>query len=221
MSESSVALKPTAVESSAGVTPLERFGPDFLRLILHRDRVTQSIDRVLGDTLKLGPIGAGPGRKIASITANGTFSPSYGHALEDGTTGYRVFVPLAVTFDLSLPVDQMRFQADVVLPLEIRMSLEDPLTIIWDIETPAEDEVRIEVRADNRRSTMVQKIAGIDGELRRFIVRFVARELTKPHVVKARRIELLPLIDAAWPVIAEQFLPNSPEDRLGPPAPAS
>lgn len=214
MPEPSVAL-----ESTADVPPLERFGPDFLRLILHRDRVTQSIDRVLGDTLTLGPIGAGPGRKIASITANGTYSPSYGHPLEDGTPGYRVFVPLAVTFDLSLPVDQMRFQADVVLPLGVRMRLEDPLTVAWDIEPPAEAEVRIEVRADNRRSTMVQKIAGIDGELRRFIVRFVARELTKPHVVKARRIELLPLIDAAWPVIAEQFLPNSPEDRLGPPSP--
>ncbi len=214
MSESSLAVEPTTE-----VPPLERFGADFLRLILHRQRVTESIDRVLGDTLQLGPIGAGPGRRIASITATGTFSPSYGHPLEDGTPGYRVFVPLAVTFDLRLPVDQMRFQADVVLPLGVRMGLEDPLTVVWDIEPPTEDEVRIEVRADNRRSTVLQKLAGIDDELRKFIIRFVARELQKPHVVKARRIELVQLIDQAWPIIAAQFLPNSAEDRLGAPPP--
>ena len=49
----------------------------------------------------------------------------------------------------------------------------------------------------------------MDGELRRFILRFVARELEKPHVQKARRIPLVPLIAAAWPIIADQFLPTS------------
>lgn len=199
--------------------PLNRFGEDFLRLVLHRQRVTDSIDRVLGETFELGPIGAGPGRKVASITARGRYRPSYGHELEGGSGGYRVFVPLAVDFDLRLPVDQMHFAADVVLPLGVHMRLEDPLTIIWDIEPPTEDDVQIEVRADNRRAGLLQRLAGIDDELRRFVVRFVARELGKPHVVRARRIELVPLIDAAWPVIAAQFLPNSPEDRLGPPPP--
>lgn len=192
-----------------------RFGEDFVRLVLHKRRVTESIDRVLGDNFSLGPIGAGPGRKVAKATASGRFQPSFGHPLTDGRNGFRLFVPLAVIFDLDLRVDSMRFEADVVVPLTIVTRLEEPVTIVWDIIPPTEDEVRLEVRTSTLRSTLLQKVAGIDGELRRFILRFVARELEKPHVQKARRIPLVPLIDAAWPLIAREFLPNSPDDRSG------
>lgn len=196
----------------------EHFGDDFIRLILHRERVLRSIDRVLGETFQLGPMGAGPGRRMAKVTASGTFGASTGEELRDGH-GYRVLVPVDVLFDLDLGVDQMRFHADVVIPLVIRMELEDPLTILWRITPPTEDEVTISVDTENRRSALVQRVAGIDDELRRFIIRFIARELEKPHVVRATRIELVPLIDGAWPVIAAQFLPNGPEDRAGPPEP--
>ena len=69
------------------------------------------------------------------------------------------------------------------------------------------------VVSDSRRATVLQKLTGLDGELRRFIVRFVDRELEKPHVRKAMRIDLVTLIDNAWPHIAAQFMPNGPEDR--------
>jgi hypothetical protein len=55
---------------------------------------------------------------------------------------------------------------------------------------------------------VLQKLTGLDGELRRFIVRFVERELEKPHVRKAMRIDLVTLIDNAWEHIATQFMPN-------------
>ncbi|CAM3327831.1 hypothetical protein NODU109028_11845 [Nocardioides dubius] len=200
-------------------TDFSRFGPDFMRLILHKDRVTQSIDRVLGDTFALGPIGAGPGRKLAKATATGTYKPSYGHPLEGDVPGYQIFVPVSVVFDLHLSVDSMRFLADVVLPLTVTMHLEDPLTIVWDIRPPTEQEIHLQVSTEKVRSAVLQRVSGLDGELRRFIMRFVARELEKPHVQRARRIPLVELIDAAWPVIAAQFLPNSPEERLAP-APA-
>src|SRR3546814_2085682 len=89
------------------------------------------------------------------------------------------------------------------------MALEGPLTISWTIHPPVEEEVTLTLQADSRRSALLQKVAGIDAELRRFIVRFVGRELEKPHVRKAMRIELVGLIDNAWPEIASQFLPNS------------
>ena len=40
----------------------DEFGMRFMNLVLHRDRVMESINRVLGDEFQLGPIGAGPGR---------------------------------------------------------------------------------------------------------------------------------------------------------------
>ncbi|NHA01105.1 hypothetical protein G5V59_17790 [Nocardioides sp. W3-2-3] len=40
---------------------------NWIRRVLHRDRVLRTIDQVLGDQIALGPIGAGPGRAFASV----------------------------------------------------------------------------------------------------------------------------------------------------------
>jgi hypothetical protein len=190
----------------------DEFGMRFMDLVLHRDRVMESINRVLGDEFSLGPIGAGPGRKVAKVTASGTFGKAYGDALAD-VVGYEVNLPVSVTFHLDLGVDMLRFDAEVLLPLRLTMELVEPLTILWHITPPHPDDVSIDVRSDNRRAAVLQKLTGLDGELRRFIVRFVERELEKPHVQKAMRIDLVTLIDNAWEHIAAQFMPNGPADR--------
>lgn len=190
----------------------DEFGMRFMNLVLHRDRVMESINRVLGEDFSLGPIGAGPGRKVAKVTASGTFGRAYGEALSD-VVGYHVNLPVNVAFHLDLGVDMLRFDAEVLLPLRLTMELVEPLTILWHITPPHPDDVTIKVESDNRRGGVLQRLTGLDGELRRFIVRFVDRELEKPHVRKAMRIDLVTLIDNAWEHIAEQFMPNGPEDR--------
>jgi hypothetical protein len=190
----------------------DEFGMRFMNLVLHRDRVMQSVNRVLGEDFHLGPIGAGPGRKVAKVTASGTFGAAHGEALTD-VVGYEVNLPVDVTFHLDLGVDVMRFDAQVLLPLRLAMELVEPLTILWHITPPRPDDVTIDVQTDNRRAAVLQKLTGLDGELRRFIVRFVERELEKPHVRKAMHIDLPRLIDNAWEHIAAQLMPNGPEDR--------
>jgi len=199
-----------------GPQPLgyDEFGMRFMNLVLHRDRVMQSINRVLGETFRLGPIGAGPGRKVAKVTASGTFGAAYGDALPD-VVGYQVNLPVEVTFHLDVGVDTLRFDAQVLLPLRLTMELVEPLTILWHIAPPLPDDVAIDVQSDSRRAAVVQKLTGLDGELRRFVVRFVERELEKPHVRKALRIDLVTVIDNAWEHLAAQFMPNGPEDRVG------
>jgi hypothetical protein len=185
----------------------DEFGMRFMDLVLHRDRVMESVNRVLGEQIQLGPIGAGPGRKVAKVTATGTFGKAYGEALPD-VVGYHVNLPVQVAFHLDLGVDMLRFDADVLLPLRLTMELVEPLTILWHITPPDPADVTISVQSDNRRAAVLQKLTGLDGELRRFIVRFVERELEKPHVRKAMRIDLVTLIDNAWEHIAAQFMPN-------------
>lgn len=192
----------------------DEFGMRFMNLVLHRDRVMESINRVLGPDFSLGPIGAGPGRKVAKVTATGTFGKAYGEALVD-VVGYEVNLPVNVAFHLDLGVDMLRFNAEVLLPLRLTMELVEPLTILWHITPPHPDDVVMTVASDTRRATVLQKLTGLDGDLRRFIVRFVDRELEKPHVRKAMKIDLVTLIDNAWEHIADQFMPNGPDDRVG------
>jgi hypothetical protein len=189
------------------------FGEAFLRRVLHLERVLESIDRILGTEFHLGPMGAGPGRKVATLTATGTFKPCTGVEIPGPVVSYRVDVPVDVFFDLDLRVDAHRFHADVVVPLRVDLRAVEPLTILWDITPPAAEDVQIEIRGETLRSTVLQKVSGMDGELRRFLLRFVDRELDKAHVRRARRIDLPAVIDGAWPQIAAQFLPTRPEDR--------
>lgn len=191
------------------------FGEGFLRHVLRLDRVLQSVDRILGDGFSLGPMGAGPGRMLAKLTAHGRYLPTYGETLPGREVAYLVKLPVEVDFELSIPLDTHRFRADVLVPLRITLRLEEPATIVWDIEPPTADQVQLTLTNEARRSAFLQRAAGIDHELRSFLTRFVDRELNKPYVLKARRIPLVDVIDGAWGPISAQFLPNGPEDRVG------
>lgn len=189
------------------------FGEAFMEQILHVDRVLECIDRILGEDIRLGPMGAGPGRKIAKLTAQGRFRPSRGRRLPGPLIRFAVEVPVDVTFDLDLPLDSLRFHAQVLIPLGITLKVAEPLTILWEVTAPQEDQVVLDLSTEKRRSAVLQKMAGMEGELRRFLIRFVDRELSKPHVDRATHIELDSIINNAWEALACQFLPNSPEDR--------
>lgn len=210
-------LHPSDADETSSGTPQRLdyavFGEQFLRRVLHLDRILECIDRALGDEIRLGPMGAGPGRKIAKVTAHGTFGASRGREVPGDSIRYAVEVPIDVDFHLDLPLDSMTFHAQVTIPLGITVHMEEPLVIVWDVVPPTEDEVVLDLSTDTRRSAVLQKLAGLEGELRRFIIRFIERELTKPHIQRATHIDLPAIIDGAWPYLAQQFLPNSPEDR--------
>lgn len=190
----------------------EQFGINFIRLVLHEARILESIDRLLGEKIELGPMGAGPGRVFAKARATGWFQDTYGRAVVDDLLVYRVFLPVDVDFEIDLAVDVHRFKAKVLLPLTLTVQVEAPLTIVWTITPPEEDEVTITVETGKRRSAVLQKVAGLDAELRRFLIRVIVKELDKPHVRKATRIDMVKVIDTAWPVIADQFLPPLPTE---------
>jgi hypothetical protein len=54
-------------------------------------------------------------------------------------------------------------------------------------------------------------VVGIEGELQRFVAKYVARELEKPHVAAAREIDVSKAIDAAWASIG----PREESDSSG------
>ena len=189
------------------------FGEAFLRRVLHLDRVLESIDRTLGREFSIGPMGAGPGRKVATLTASGSYGPTYGEALPGPGVAYRVMLPVEVDVELQVPLDNHRFHAEVLVPLVVSLRVVEPLTIWWDITPPVEDEVHVAIHGETRRSAVFQRLSGFEGELRRFLVRFVDRELEKPHVQRARRIPLVEVIDGAWPQISAQFLPDDADSR--------
>lgn len=193
-------------ESEAAGVSYEDFGRELFRQVLHRERVEDAVATVLGDRIEVGPFGAGPGRRFATIRAVGTIGRPRAAPLAGDLVAYRVTLPISVDFDLDLGVDLHRFRADVLVPLQLTASAEPPLTIALDITAPEEEDLLVDVRVDKRRTAVLRRLAGIDEELRGFLCRYVKRELTKDHVVRASRIHLGDVIDAAWPMISVMYL---------------
>lgn len=200
-------LEPLGASTGPAIS-YEQFGVNFIRMVLHEQRILESINRLLGEKIELGPMGAGPGRVFAKARATGWFQETYGNAVVDDLLVYRVYLPIEVDFELEIAKDINRFHAQVLLPLTLTVRVEHPLTIVWDITPPQEEEVTIRVETGKRRSAVLQRMSGLDAELRRFLIRVIEKELEKPHILKATRIDMGSLIDAAWPVIADQFLPS-------------
>ncbi|KAA1426702.1 hypothetical protein [Nocardioides antri] len=193
----------------------EQFGNEYIRRVLHKDRILQMVNDVLGPEIRLGPIGAGPGRKAATISAVGTFRQTKGEEIPGDLLSYRVFLPISVDFDVDLRVDKHHFAADVVVPLTLTVHTVAPLRIRIDITVPSDEDVALTLQSDTRRGAVLQKLARLEPELRRFLVKVVRTELSKPYVRRATDFDMAALIDDAWPGIAAVILPHTPEDRLG------
>ncbi|WP_435770591.1 hypothetical protein [Nocardioides sp. SYSU DS0651] len=200
---------PEAVE-----VPYERFGVNWVRRVLNLERVLRTVDQVLGDQLVLGPIGAGPGRAFASVSIVGTYHPTTGAEVPGRPLlTYAVDLPISVTFDLDVPLDTLTFNAEVVVPLTIVVHTEEPVRLRLEIGVPTEEQIGLQLSADTRRGAVLQKVAGLEAELRRFLIRVLRTELAKPYVRRATSLDMERLIDAAWPAISAQFLPAGPADR--------
>jgi hypothetical protein len=199
----------------------EQFGAAYIRRVLHKERILTMVNELLGPQIQLGPIGAGPGRKAATVSALGTFRECKGEEIPGDLLSYRVFLPISVVFDVDLRVDKHRFTADVVVPIILTVHTVAPLRVRIDITVPSDDEVALTLQSDTRRGAVLQKLAGLESELRRFLVKVVRTELAKPYVRRATDFDMAALIDEAWPGIAAVILPRGPEDRLALPEPKS
>lgn len=205
---------PVRAPSGPASDSYERFGINWIRLVLHKERILRTVDQVLGDQIALGPIGAGPGRAFASVSFVGTYRPTTGEEIPGDLLAYAIDLPISVVFHLELPMDKLTFNAEVVVPLVLVVHTEEPLKLRLELRTPSADQIGLELKTDTRRGAMIRKIAGLDGELRRFLLKVLDVELAKPYVQRATYLDMEELIDHAWPMLTERFLPRGREDRL-------
>lgn len=193
----------------------QQFGASWIRCVLHKERILRTVDQVLGDQIALGPIKAGPGRTFASVTFVGRYHPTRGEEIPGELLAYAIELPISVDFDLDLGgLDKVRFNADVVVPLVLEVHTEAPLALRLELLTPTAEQIALELRTQTRRGAMIRKVAGLDGEIRRFLLRVLDTELAKPYVRRATYLDMDELITNAWPAFTTQFLPTGPEDRL-------
>jgi hypothetical protein len=174
------------------------FGERFFEHAVTEERILDALGGLAGDPIEFGPIGAGPGR-IAQVRAHGEVGQADVRRTAGDDVSFHLTIPVALDLDIDLLVDHHRFHAAVTVNLVLTARAADPLRIVIDIPPPTARDVTVVVDAEGLRATVLQYVAGIDREIARFVAKYVARELDKPHILAARDIDVAARIDKAWP----------------------
>lgn len=192
---------PPDVPGEVDFVSYQQWGQDFFAEAVSEDRILGAVDNIAGQPIDFGPIGVGPGR-LAKVRAFGAIGRASASRLEGREVRYRIDLPVDLTFEVDLQVEKHTYHADLLVPIVLTARAVAGLRVFIEVEPPRSADVQASVRAEGIRASIVQRVANIEGELRRFVARYVAREVTKPHIARARVIDVAAAIDRAWATIA-------------------
>jgi len=170
------------------------WGMRFFEAAVTEERVLAGVNAMAGQKIEFGPLGVGPGR-VAKVTAVGHIGTASGGRTLLDPVRIDVRLPVTLQFKLDLGVDVHHFDADVEVPLRLSARARHDLAIVIHIDPPTKDDITVALRAKGLRATVTQYAANVDGELRRFIAKYVSRELEKPAIVAARVIDIRAAIE--------------------------
>ena len=165
------------------------------------------INVLAGQQIDVGPMGVGPGR-VVKVTARGEIGTAVGERVSDDPVTFPVTLPASLEFAINLGVDTHRFTADLSIPLTLTARAREDLAILIDVTPPRAGEVGCELKAQGLRASITQYAANVEGELKRFVSKYVTREIEKPYVVKARTIDVSGAIDKAVASLAPTLRPD-------------
>ena len=174
------------------------FGQEFFTRVVTEERVVAAVDVLAGQPIAFGPMGVGPGR-LAKVTVDGAIGGARSRPVFDGElVAYRVELPVDLRFDVDLGVEVHSFEGSLLVPLVLTVRAADGLKVFIDITPPRARDVHLDLRAQGLRASLLQRFAGVEGEVRRFVARYVAKEIDKPEIRRARVFDVGEQVDKAW-----------------------
>ena len=183
--------------AAADAISYQDWGSEFFRTAVTGDRILAAVRQLAGRPIEFGPLGVGPGR-LAQVTAQGQVGEPTCEAVDGDLVAYRLLIPAAVEFDLNLQLNKQHFSVDLVIPIVITARGLPGLKIFIEAQPPGPRDLEVSVRAHGIRATVVSIAADIEGEFRKFVAKYVAREIEKPEIASARTIDVAGRIDGAW-----------------------
>ncbi|MEZ0581169.1 hypothetical protein [Nocardioides sp. MH1] len=172
------------------------WGVEFFHRAVTEERVLRGVNVMSGRPIDVGPMGVGPGR-LVKVTATGEIGTATGRRVTDDPVSFHVTLPVPIEFMIDLGMDKQRFNALLEVPLTITARARDDLAIVIEITPPTKETVRVELQAQGLRAQLLGAAAGVEGELKRFVARYVTKELAKPYLQDAMVIDVGAAIERA------------------------
>ena len=174
------------------------FGRRFVAYAASEQRIARVFGELAGNAFDFGPIGVGPAH-LAKASAQVQLGQPVLERSADEVVGFELSIPLDIDLLLDLAVDRHRFAITGFVDVHLTVRTAAPLRIIVDIAEPRPGDVRINVATATRRGQLLRLLASVDHEIRRFVARYIANEIRKPHIAAVRDIDVAVRLDAAWP----------------------
>lgn len=175
----------------------EEFGRRFFEVAVTEERVAAAFAQIAGDEFEMPTMRQGPG-KIARVTAKVTVhQPQVSRDLGDAIT-FAIHIPLTIELLIDLRVDKQWFTVAGDIALHATARAAEPLVLIIDVPKPRPSDITVQVSSRSIRGELLRIVAGVDGEIRRFIAAYVADEIDNPQSQAAQRIDVAALIDSSW-----------------------
>ena len=176
----------------------EGFGRRFFEVAVTPERVAAAFADIAGSEFAMEPIAQGPGG-IAKVSANVKIEePQVTRHLGDAIT-FVIHIPLSIDLLLDLRLDKQRFGVSGDIALRATARAAEPLLLIVDVAKPRPSDITVNVSSNSLRGEVLRVLAGVDGEIRRFIAQYVADQIDAPQSQAAQIIDVAHKLNEAWP----------------------
>ena len=177
--------------------PYEEFGVRFIHLAVTDERLASALAAVAGDVIRVGPLPVGPGG-AANVQAEGRVGAPAVQRFDGTPLRFRAHLPVDLSLDVKVAGVNHHYQAQVTIPLELTVHTEEPITLVIEVARVSSQDLGVQLRADGMRAKVLSRLGNVEDEVRRHVARFVRERVDSPEGQRARRVEILPLIDQAW-----------------------
>lgn len=173
------------------------FGHRFFEIAVTEERVADAFGAIAGEQFEMGPMRQGPGG-LAKVTAKVTIKTPTAHRILGEPIVFDVRIPLAIDMVIDLRLDKPRFNVAGEIQLRAEARAGEPLLILIDVAKPRASDISVDVESQSIRGELLRIIAGVDGEIKRFIAKYVRDEIDKPASKKAQIIDVAKQVDESW-----------------------
>jgi hypothetical protein len=175
----------------------EEFGRKFFEVAVTPDRVAGAFSDIAGTEFAMEPIAQGPGG-IAKVSAKvKILEPRVTRKLGDLIT-FVIHIPLTIDLLLDLRLDKQRFVVAGDIALRATARAAEPLLLIVEVSKPRPSDITVNVSSKSIRGEVLRILAGVDGEIRRFIAAYVRDEIDKPESQASQVIDVAHAINAGY-----------------------
>ena len=177
----------------------DEFGHNFVREVVTADRVGATIASVVGESIEVGPIAAGPA-DAAKATLRGKLAAVdvEAHGADADALKFSALVRLECTLAVKAPILDKRYRGTLTIPLLLHVRTASPVRLVIDVEPPDAADIGVKLEAKDRSGRLIQVLGNIDGEVRTRAAAEVARRVEAPEARRHREIDILAMVDDVW-----------------------